>query len=49
MAHEDDLPIEDSNHGHIDDKVLSGLPIDDVEDRLSRFTSEVSFQHSDCC
>ena len=36
MAHEDDLAIEDSNHGHIDDKVLSGLPIADVEDRLSR-------------
>ena len=36
MAHEDALAIEDSNHGDIDDKVLSGLPIDDVEDRLSR-------------
>ena len=36
MAHKDDLAIEDSNHGDIDDKVLSGLPIDDVEDRLSR-------------
>ena len=36
MAHKDDLAIEDSNHGDIDDKELAGLPVDGVEDRASR-------------
>ena len=36
MAHEDALAIEDSNHGDIDDKDLAGLPVDGVEDRVSR-------------
>ena len=34
MAYEDALTITDSNH--IDDKDLAGLPIDSVEDRVSR-------------
>ena len=36
VAHEDALAIEDSNHEDTDDKDLPGLPVDDVEDRLSR-------------
>ena len=36
VAHEDALAIEDSNHGDINDKDLAGLPVDDVEDRVSR-------------
>ena len=36
VAHKDDLAIEDSNHGDIDDKDLKGLPVDGVEDRASR-------------
>ena len=36
MAYEDALVIEDSNHGDIDDKNLAGLPVDRVEDRVSR-------------
>ena len=36
MAHENALAIEDSNHGDIDDKDLAGLPVDGVEDRVSR-------------
>ena len=34
MAYEDALAIKDSNH--IDDKNLAGLPIDSVEDCVSR-------------
>ena len=36
MAYEDALPIEDSNHGDIDNKDLAGLPVNSVEDRDSR-------------
>ena len=36
MAYEDAPAIEDSNHGYIDDKDLAGLPVDSVEDRVSR-------------
>ena len=36
MAYEDELAIEDSNHGHIDDINLAGLPVGSVGDRVSR-------------
>ena len=36
MAYEDALPIEDCNHGDIDNKDLTGLPVNSVEDRDSR-------------
>ena len=36
VAYEDALAIEDSNHGDIDDINLAGLPVDSVEDRVSR-------------
>ena len=35
-AYEDTLAIEYSNYGNIDDKDLPGLPVDSVEDRVSR-------------
>ena len=35
-AYEDTLAIEDSNYGNIDDKDLAGLPVYNVEDRVSR-------------
>ena len=28
------IAIEDSNHGDVDDKYLTGLPVDIVEDRV---------------
>ena len=36
VAYEDALAIEDSNHGDIDDINLAGLPVDSVEDLVSR-------------
>lgn len=36
MAYEGAFAIEDSNRGDIDDKDLAGLPVDSVEDRVSR-------------
>ena len=36
MAYEDALAIEDSNQGDIDAMNLAGLPVDSVEDRVSR-------------
>ena len=36
MAYEDALAIEDSNHGDIDDINFAGLPVESVEDRVSR-------------
>ena len=36
VAYEDEPAIEDSNHGHIDDINLAGLPVDSVGDRVSR-------------
>ena len=49
VANEDVLAIEDSNHGHNDDKDLAVLPVDSVEGRSFTLTSELCFQHSDCC
>ena len=36
VAYEGAFAIENSNHGDIDDKNLAGLPVDSVEDRVSR-------------
>ena len=36
VAYEDALAIEDSNHEDIDDINLARLPVDNVEDRVSR-------------